>query len=200
MKEFATRQLLGTGKKGILLRCIAEAFVLLVVFYLIAILIAMGLDNSVGAILGVKLDPMQHLDEYILLSGIIIMMGLVAGIVPALFAIRHNPVQVIKGEERFKDKMFLSKAFVCFEGVLSIYLNIRNASWSPFSNMREEVVGIKHHWGCNRRVHNELQVAHLHEAAILCREIHNRNLQDIKQLLPCCRDCAGCIVERKNGI
>ncbi len=121
LKEFATRQLLGTEKKGIVLRCIAEAFVLLAAFYLIAILIAMGLDNYVGAILGVKLDPMQHLDEYILLSGIIIMMGLVAGIVPALFAIRHNPVQVIKGEERFKDKMFLSKAFVCFEGVLSIF-------------------------------------------------------------------------------
>ena len=121
MKEFATRQLLGTGKRGIVIRCIAEAFVLLVLFYLIAIFIALGLNNYVGAILGVTLNPMQHLNEYLLLSGIIIIMGLVAGIVPALFAIRHNPVQVIKGEERFRDKMFLSKAFVCFEGILSIF-------------------------------------------------------------------------------
>lgn len=121
MKEFATRQLLGTAKKGIVLRCIAEAFVLLVAFYLIAVLIAMALNNHVGAILGVKLNPMQHMNEYILLSGIIIAMGLLAGVVPALFAIKHNPVQVIKGEERFRDKMFLSKAFVCFEGILSIF-------------------------------------------------------------------------------
>ena len=48
-------------------------------------------------------------------------MGLLAGVVPALFAIKHNPVQVIKGEERFRDKMFLSRAFVCFEGILSIF-------------------------------------------------------------------------------
>ena len=121
MKEFATRQLLGTAKKGIVLRCIAEAFVLLAAFYLIAVLIAMGLNNYVGAILGVKLNPMQHMNEYILLSGIIIAMGLLAGVVPALFAIKHNPVQVIKGEERFRDKMFLSRAFVCFEGILSIF-------------------------------------------------------------------------------
>ena len=121
MKEFATRQLLGTAKKGIVLRCIAEAFVLLAAFYLIAVLIAMALNNHVGAILGVKLNPMQHMNEYILLSGIIIAMGLLAGVVPALFAIKHNPVQVIKGEERFRDKMFLSKAFVCFEGILSIF-------------------------------------------------------------------------------
>ena len=121
MKEFATRQLLGTAKKGIVLRCIAEAFVLLAAFYLIAVLIAMALNNHVGAILGVKLNPMQHMNEYILLSGIIIAMGLLAGVVPALFAIKHNPVQVIKGEERFRDKMFLSRAFVCFEGILSIF-------------------------------------------------------------------------------
>ena len=121
MKEFATRQLLGTAKNGIVLRCIAEAFVLLVAFYFIAVLIAMALNNHVGAILGVKLNPMQHMNEYILLSGIIIAMGLLAGVVPALFAIKHNPVQVIKGEERFRDKMFLSRAFVCFEGILSIF-------------------------------------------------------------------------------
>lgn len=121
MKEFATRQLLGTAKNGIVLRCIAEAFVLLAAFYFIAVLIAMALNNHVGAILGVKLNPMQHMNEYILLSGIIIAMGLLAGVVPALFAIKHNPVQVIKGEERFRDKMFLSKAFVCFEGILSIF-------------------------------------------------------------------------------
>ena len=121
MKEFATRQLLGTEKRGIVLRCIVEAFVLLTAFYLIAVLIAMGLNNYVGAILGVTLNPMQHLNEYLLLSGIIIIMGLIAGIIPSLFAIRHNPIQVIKGEERFKDKMFLSKALVCFEGILSIF-------------------------------------------------------------------------------
>ena len=121
MKEFATRQLLGTAKKGIVLRCIAEAFVLLAAFYLIAVLIAMALNNHVGAILGVTLNPMQHWNEYLLLSGIIIAMGVLAGVVPALFAIKHNPVQVIKGEERFRDKMFLSKAFVCFEGILSIF-------------------------------------------------------------------------------
>ena len=94
---------------------------LLVAFYFIAVFIAMALNNYVGAILGVKLNPMQHMNEYILLSGIIIAMGLLAGVVPALFAIKHNPVQVIKGEERFRDKMFLSKAFVCFEGILSIF-------------------------------------------------------------------------------
>ena len=121
MKEFATRQLLGTEKRGIVLRCIAEAFVLLAVFYFIAVLIAMGLNNYIGAILGVTLNPMQYWNEYLLLSGIIIAMGLLAGVVPALFAIKHNPVQVIKGEERFRDKMFLSKAFVCFEGILSIF-------------------------------------------------------------------------------
>ena len=121
MKEIATRRLLGTDKSGVITRCILEALLLLTVSAIFAILIAIALKTQVGSILGVQLDPMRHAGEYLLLALIIGLMAVIASLLPSVAAVRHNPIVVIKGEERFIDKMYLSKGFICFEGLLSIF-------------------------------------------------------------------------------
>ncbi len=121
MKEIATRRLLGTDKSGVIVRCILEALLLLTVSAIFAILIATALKTQVGSILGVKLDPMHHTGEYLLLVLIIGLMAVIASLLPSVAAVHHNPIVVIKGEERFIDKMYLSKGFIFFEGFLSIF-------------------------------------------------------------------------------
>ena len=121
MKEIATRRLLGTDKSGVIVRCILEALLLLTVSAIFAILIAVALKTQVGSILGVRLDPMQHAGEFMILALIMGLMAVMASLLPSVAAVRHNPIVVIKGEERFIDKMYLSKGFICFEGLLSIF-------------------------------------------------------------------------------
>ena len=121
LKEIATRRLLGTERRGVVLRCIFEAFMLLGVSFAFAVMIALALKNPVSSILGVQLNPMQLLPEYLVMFGILCLMTVLASSLPALSASAHKPIDVIRGEERRKDKMVLGKLFIGFEGALSIF-------------------------------------------------------------------------------
>ena len=120
LKEIATRRILGSGRKGIITRCIAETLVLLCVSSVLAALIAIALKEPVGGILGLNLDPLTDIREYLLIGGIVIISGALAGSIPSMVLSVERPMDVIRGEERHKDRMILSKVFIFAEGALSI--------------------------------------------------------------------------------
>ena len=120
IKEIATRQLLGTCRKGIIKRCFAEAFVLLAVSCAFAILIAIAFKKPIGQILGAEINPLSHLNEYLMLISVILAMVGLAGAVPSLILSSYNAVNVIKGEARYRYKVTLGKVFIGFAGFLSI--------------------------------------------------------------------------------
>ena len=120
IKEIATRQLLGTCRKGIIKRCFAEAFVLLAVSCAFAILIAIAFKKPIGQILGAEINPLSHLNEYLMLISVILAMVGLAGAVPSLILSSYNPVNVIKGEARYRYKVTFGKVFIGFAGFLSI--------------------------------------------------------------------------------
>ena len=84
LKEIATRRILGSGRKGIITRCIAETLVLLCVSSVLAALIAIALKEPVGGILGLNLDPLTDIREYLLIGGIVIISGALAGSIPSM--------------------------------------------------------------------------------------------------------------------
>ena len=120
IKEIATRQLLGTCRKGIIKRCFAEAFVLLAVSCAFAILIAIAFKKPIGQILGAEINPLSHLNEYLMLISVILAMVGLAGAVPSLILSSYNAVNVIKGEARYRYKVTFGKVFIGFAGFLSI--------------------------------------------------------------------------------
>ena len=120
IKEIATRQLLGTCRKGIIKRCFAEAFVLLAVSCAFAVLIAIAFKNPIGNILGAEIHPLTHLNEYfILISAILAMVG-IASAVPSIILSSYNAINVIKGETIYRYKVTFGKVFIGFAGFLSI--------------------------------------------------------------------------------
>ena len=120
IKEIATRQLLGTDRKGIIGRCFAEAFVLLAVSCAFAVLIAIAFKNPIGNILGAEIHPLTHLNEYfILISAILAMVG-IASAVPSIILSSYNAINVIKGETIYRYKVTFGKVFIGFAGFLSI--------------------------------------------------------------------------------
>ena len=120
IKEIATRQLLGTDRKGVIGRCFIEAFLLLVSACLFAAIIAVSLKKPVGLILGMEINPLSHLNEYLILAGIILVMVGLASAVPSIILSSYSAINVIKGEARYKDKMVYGKLFVALAGLLSI--------------------------------------------------------------------------------
>ena len=120
IKEIATRQLLGTGRRGIIGRCFAEAFTLLVVSCLLAVLIALAFKDPVGQTLGAEIHPLTHFTEYLVLIGIILLMVGLASAVPSIILSSYSAINVIKGEARYKDKMAFGKIFIGIAGLLSI--------------------------------------------------------------------------------
>ena len=120
IKEIATRQLLGTDRRGIINRCFCEAFALLLASCIIAVLIALGFKEPVGRILGTEIHPLSHINEYMVLMGILLLMGGLASAVPSMILSSYSAINVIKGEARYKDKTIFGKLFIGIAGLLSI--------------------------------------------------------------------------------
>ncbi len=120
IKEIATRQLLGTDRKGVIGRCFAEALILLAVSCTFAILIAIAFKNPIGQILGAEINPLSQLNEYLILAGIIVLMVALASAVPSFILSSYSAINVIKGEARYRDKAVYGKIFIGLAGLLSI--------------------------------------------------------------------------------
>ncbi len=120
LKEIATRQLLGTDRKGVIGRCFAEALILLAVSCIFAILIAIAFKNPISQILGAEINPLTQLNEYLILAGIIVFMVALASAVPSFILSSYSAINVIKGEARYRDKAVYGKIFIGLAGLLSI--------------------------------------------------------------------------------
>ena len=135
-KEMATRRLLGADKNAILWKYIGESVAFTAVCFAVALVLAyllvpmmnelvsssdpdevmLGFDSSVR--LSFMLTP-----GYILAYIIgILLLGTVNGLLPAFAASRYQPIDVIKGTLRRRNKMVLSKVFIVVQNVLSVFL------------------------------------------------------------------------------
>ena len=135
-KEMATRRLLGADKTGILWKYIGESVAFTAVCFGAALLLAdllapmmnslvstgdpdelmLGIDTSVR--LSFMLTP-GYILAYI--AGILLL-GTLCGLLPAVVASRYEPIDVIKGTLRRRNKMVLSKVFIVVQNVLSVFL------------------------------------------------------------------------------
>ena len=136
-KEMATRRLLGADRIGILWKYIVESVAFTAVCFaaafLLADLLAPMVNNLVSSsdpddmMLGIS-DTSVSLSLMmtpayvaVYLAGILIL-GVINGLLPAFAASRYQPIDVIKGTLRRRNKMVLSKVFIVVQNVLSVFL------------------------------------------------------------------------------
>ena len=136
-KEMATRRLLGADKTGILWKYIGESVAFTAVCFAAALLLADLLVPMMNSLVSTA-DPDEMMlglgdtsvrlsflltPGYILayLAGILVL-GIVNGLLPAFAASRYQPIDVIKGTLRRRNKMVLSKVFIVVQNVLSVFL------------------------------------------------------------------------------
>jgi putative ABC transport system permease protein len=125
-KEVGLRKVLGAVKKQLVTQFIVESFVFAAFSAILALILLQLLMPAYTNVLGYKLssywtDPMV----YAFIIGVIIVIGLLAGIYPALLLSSFSPIESLKGKLRVgKNGAFFRKTLVVFQFSVSVLLII----------------------------------------------------------------------------
>ena len=132
-KEMATRRLLGEDRSGIIWKNIGEAVAFTAVCFAVGLLLAYLLVPTVNALLSTK-DAVVSVDTEVKLNLLmtpgyiivyilgILVLGVLCGLIPAWAASRYEPIDVIKGTLRRKNRMVFSKVFIIAQNALAVFL------------------------------------------------------------------------------
>ena len=132
-KEMATRRLLGSDRNTILWKHIGESVAFTAVCFAVALVLAKlmvpminDLLTTQGDWLGMDTDMKLRFlmtPGYIVayVAGILVL-GTLCGFLPALMAARYEPIDIIKGSLKRRNKMVFSKVFIIAQNVLAVFL------------------------------------------------------------------------------
>ena len=124
-REMATRRLVGASKASVFGRRILESLLFTLVCFAVSILLAVWWAPVVNRLLN---DPdiairIQFTPKYIaIFMGLVLVVGFLAGLLPALFSSRWKPIDVVRGNFRAQSKMTFSKVFIILQNALSVLL------------------------------------------------------------------------------
>ena len=132
-KEMATRRLLGEDRSRIIWRNIGESVAFTAICFLVGLLLAYLLVPTINALLSTQ-DAGMPVDAEVKLSLLltpgyiavyllgILVLGLLCGLIPAWAASRYEPIDVIKGTLRRKNRMVFSKVFIVVQNALAVFM------------------------------------------------------------------------------
>ena len=124
-KEMAVRQLSGASRGGIIWKYVAESIAFTAVCFAAGLLLAEAFCPAMNALLNNPDIPIKviwspgYVIAYIV---IILLVGVLCGMFPAMMAGRYKPVDVMKGGYRRRSKMVFSKVFIVLQNALAVIL------------------------------------------------------------------------------
>ena len=124
-REMAARRLIGASQASIFGRRILESLLFTLVCFAVSLLLAVWWTPMVNRLLN---DPdiairIQFTPKYIaIFIGLVLVVGFLAGLLPALFSSRWKPIDVVRGSFRAQSKMTFSKVFIVLQSALSVFL------------------------------------------------------------------------------
>ena len=124
-KEMAVRQLSGASRAGIIWKYVAESIAFTAVCFAAGLLLAEAFYPAMNSLLNNPDIPIKiiwspgYVFAYIV---IILLVGVLCGIFPAMMSGRYNPVDVMKGGYRRRSKMVFSKVFIVLQNALAVIL------------------------------------------------------------------------------
>ena len=120
----ATRRLVGADKRSIFLKVIAESTLICGISMLLAILLAEALCPTVSRLLEYQVSIFKAVTpvNMLLVLGFILVLGILAGIVPALLIQKAQPIEIVRGTLRLKTKTVYSKVIIIVQNVVAIIM------------------------------------------------------------------------------
>ena len=170
-KEMATRRLVGESQASVFGRRIAESVLFTLVCFAVSVLLAVGWTPGINHLLN---DPdiairIQFTPKYItIFLSLALLIGTLAGILPALFSSRWKPIDVVRGTFRAHNKMTFSKVFIVIQNALSVFL-------IAFAMVMEAQYGKT----LNRPMHADIGNKYFLQAASMGNESLRNALEDL---------------------
>lgn len=123
-KEMAARRLLGASRGEIILKLILESTFLCVVAFVIALFLAVAVEPGASRLLESKIGIWQDMTPAVVACYVafIVVLGVVAGFIPAMMVSRYKPVDIVRGSFRRRSKMFYSRVLITIQNVITIVL------------------------------------------------------------------------------
>ena len=124
-KEMAVRQLSGASRGRVIGKYITESIVFTAACFGAGLLIAEAFCPLMNRLLSNPDIPIRvawkpgYVCAYVV---IILVVGVICGIIPAVMAGRYNSLEVMKGDYRRKSKMVFSKVFIVLQNALAVIL------------------------------------------------------------------------------
>ena len=121
-KEMATRRLLGESSRNIVTRYITESFAFTVGCFAVGCLLAYSFKPLFDSILSSEIVLTPDLATVLWAVLALVVISVISALLPALLVSRFKPIDVVKGEFRFKNKMIFGKVFIVLQTVFSTIL------------------------------------------------------------------------------
>ena len=125
-KEMATRRLVGEDRGKVLRRVLGESLAFALACYVLAIVLAAWIAPGLDSIrpTGLNVPFRLRLDGgfWLLSAGLVLLVGLLSGLAPAVACASYRPLDVVSGKIRRKRKMFFGNVCIVLQGVLAVVL------------------------------------------------------------------------------
>ena len=123
-KEMATRRLLGSSRKELFTRLIMESTLLTAISFVVGLFLAFFFASYAGDLLQKKIEITEMITPVngIIVICLIVLVGFIAGLLPAIVISNAKPIEVVRGTFRKQTKMVFSKFFIIFQNLITICL------------------------------------------------------------------------------
>ena len=135
-KEMATRRLVGATKTGIFMKMIGESTLLCAVAMGLAILLAEALSPAASRVLEYQISIFGAVNivNILVVIALMVILGFIAGIVPALLIQKAQPIEIVRGSLRLKTKTVYSRVIITLQNVITVVMLV--AALTMFMQIR----------------------------------------------------------------
>lgn len=152
-KEMATRRLLGEDRLQIICRLITESTILCAFSMIIGIALGFLMCPYAEVLVNTPIDLAGCINVATVsfMICILLIMGIVSGIIPALMLSSMKPIDAVKGAIRRKTNMIFGKIFIVIQNVVTItmmasaltmYLQVRHLIEAPLGYNMEDIIDL----------------------------------------------------------
>lgn len=157
-KEMATRRLIGATKGGIFMKMIVESTIICAAAMVIAVLLGEAISPAASKVLNYDISVFKAISPVSVLVCVLftVLVGVIAGLVPALIIQKTEPIEIVRGTLRLKTKTLYSKVIIVIQNVITVvmlvtaftmYLQIRSMINAPMGYNTEDQITISNEYG-----------------------------------------------------
>ena len=167
-KEMATRRLFGSSQREISWILIAESTLMVAASFAVGLMLAVSFQPDAINLFKGKI---ALVDDFSVGSAIvclcfILLLGVVSGVLPSWQMSRFQPIDIVKGNFRFRSKMVLGRLFIILQNVITvtmltaslvIWLQLRHLIHAPLGYNTENLFYVISPEGKEQAVRTQLE-------------------------------------------